>query len=68
MTTQPRSLSNVLHEFHGAFGTDVFGRRAEAFARMFGTPRFLIVQTAAIGWRPAQEAYSVIEAARAAST
>lgn len=27
------------------FGTDAFGRRAEAFARFFGTPRFLIGQT-----------------------
>ena len=49
MTTQPRSLTNVLHELHGAFGTDIFGRRAEAFARMFGTPRFLIVQTFVVG-------------------
>jgi len=30
---------------HGAFGADVFGRRAEAFARFFGTPTFLIGQT-----------------------
>jgi uncharacterized membrane protein len=27
------------------FGSDAFGRRAEAFARFFGTPRFLIGQT-----------------------
>jgi uncharacterized membrane protein len=49
MTTQTRSLSNVRHELHGAFGADVFGRRAEAFARMFGTPRFLIIQTIVVG-------------------
>lgn len=30
---------------HGAFGTDTFGRRAEQFARFFGTPQFLIGQT-----------------------
>lgn len=28
-----------------AFGADAFGVRAEAFARFFGTPRFLIAQT-----------------------
>lgn len=27
------------------FGSDTFGRRAEAFARFFGTPRFLVGQT-----------------------
>lgn len=30
------------------FGDDSFGRRAEAFARLFGTPTFLIVQTAIV--------------------
>lgn len=30
---------------HGPFGTDRFGRRAERFARFFGTPTFLIGQT-----------------------
>lgn len=45
MTTQHHILSSALHEFHGAFGSDVFGRRAESFARGFGTPRFLIAQT-----------------------
>ena len=28
-----------------AFGSDIFGVKAEAFARFFGTPAFLIVQT-----------------------
>ena len=28
-----------------AFGGDAFGKRAEAFARFFGTPKFLIGQT-----------------------
>lgn len=34
-----------LPQLHGAFGGDAFGRKAEAFARFFGTPRFLIGQT-----------------------
>src|ERR1043165_6102313 len=29
----------------GAFGSDRFGQKAEAFARFFGTPQFLIGQT-----------------------
>lgn len=34
------------HEhLHGAFGSDSFGQKAEAFARFFGTPKFLIGQT-----------------------
>ena len=34
-----------------AFGSDNFGRKAEAFARFFGTPKFLIAQTALVaGW------------------
>lgn len=49
MTTQHHSLSATIHDLHGAFGADVFGRRAEAFARMFGTPRFLIAQTLVVG-------------------
>jgi uncharacterized membrane protein len=31
------------------FGGDAFGVRAEAFARFFGTPRFLIAQTILVG-------------------
>lgn len=34
----------ALHLFD-AFGADTFGRKAESFARFFGTPRFLIGQT-----------------------
>ncbi len=30
------------------FGADAFGRRAEAFARFFGTPTFLLGQTAIV--------------------
>ena len=33
------------------FGTGNFGQKAEAFARFFGTPRFLIAQTLVVlGW------------------
>jgi uncharacterized membrane protein len=31
------------------FGADAFGKRAEAFARFFGTPAFLIAQTIVVG-------------------
>ena len=30
---------------HGAFGSDAFGTRAEAAARFFGTPQYIIGQT-----------------------
>lgn len=34
-----------------AFGEDAFGRAAETFARFFGTPQFIVSQTAiVIGW------------------
>ena len=40
------------HEPHihldSAFGGDKFGQKAEAFARFFGTPKFLIGQTALV--------------------
>jgi uncharacterized membrane protein len=42
-STPPRHL--VLH---GAFGNDRFGILAERFARFFGTPRFIIGQTALV--------------------
>ena len=32
-------------EVHGAFGQDDFGRRAEALARFFGTPNYILGQT-----------------------
>lgn len=40
------------HEHLGSpFGSDAFGRAAEAFARYFGTPRFIGLQTAVVvGW------------------
>ena len=31
------------------FGADAFGKKAEAFARFFGTPTFLIAQTVIVG-------------------
>jgi uncharacterized membrane protein len=40
-----RGASPAKHEHVGAFGSDAFGRAAETFARWFGTPAFLIVQT-----------------------
>ena len=46
MTTQ-HHLPRLSH--HGAFGSDTFGRGAERFARLFGTPGFLIGQTAVVG-------------------
>ena len=33
------------HALHAPFGSDSFGRKAEAFARFFGTATFLIGQT-----------------------
>jgi uncharacterized membrane protein len=44
MTTYSTAHRDVQH-VHGPFGTDTFGRKAETFARFFGTPRFLIGQT-----------------------
>ena len=43
-----RFLAPHLHLTH-AFGSDWFGRRAELFARFFGTPVFLITQTVLVG-------------------
>ena len=35
-----------------AFGNDLFGKKAEDFARFFGTPTFLIAQTIIVAvWR-----------------
>lgn len=33
---------------HGAFGNDAFGRLAEKAARFFGTPQYILGQTAAV--------------------
>src|SRR5665811_2292332 len=45
MTTKHSRITKLNHQIHSPFGNDAFGRRAEAFARFFGTPRFLIGQT-----------------------
>jgi uncharacterized membrane protein len=38
-------------ELSSVFGNDWFGRRAEGFARFFGTPRFILIQSAiVIAW------------------
>ncbi len=38
----------MTEHLHSPFGTDRFGRLAERFARFFGTPRFIIAQTALV--------------------
>lgn len=48
MTKEPTLPHEVVARLHGAFGRDTFGRRAENFARFFGTPRFLIGQTGVV--------------------
>ena len=40
-----RVTAAVADHLHGPFGNDTFGRLAERFARLFGTPQFIIVQT-----------------------
>jgi uncharacterized membrane protein len=71
MSTTPKADSTAqrsAHHFrfhiphahlHTAFGPDWFGEKAEQFARFFGTPKFLVAQTAlvavwiaanAVGW------------------
>lgn len=55
-TPVPQSSRSAHHlRFHvphahlaGAFGVDAFGVKAEAFARFFGTPKFLIAQTVVV--------------------
>ena len=34
-----------MEQQHGAFGQDAFGRKAEAAARFFGTPQYIVGQT-----------------------
>lgn len=53
LTKLESEVDDVVHlrflQRHGAlsapFGSDTFGKRAESFARFFGTPKFLIGQT-----------------------
>ena len=35
-------------ELNSVFGTDAFAKRAEAFARFFGTPKFITIQSAIV--------------------
>jgi uncharacterized membrane protein len=46
--TTPPAIDEVAarrHALHAPFGSDSFGRKAESFARFFGTATFLIGQT-----------------------
>jgi len=48
MTTKHfRFLQPHIH-LGAPFGTDTFGKKAEAFARFFGTPTFLASQTVVV--------------------
>jgi uncharacterized membrane protein len=49
MTNDASPFHRDLQLLHGPFGTDDFGRKAESFARFFGTPTFLIGQTILVG-------------------
>lgn len=44
----PIRFHRSMQHLHGPFGVDAFAKRAEAFARFFGTPSFLIGQTAVV--------------------
>jgi uncharacterized membrane protein len=51
-TGEPGELTTDLEhrraQLHGAFGNDAFGRLAEKAARFFGTPQYIVGQTAAV--------------------
>jgi uncharacterized membrane protein len=49
------------HHLSSAFGNDSFGARAEAFARLFGTPKFLIAQSTIVGAWIAINAFGVVK-------
>jgi uncharacterized membrane protein len=49
MASATRLFHKDMRSLHGAFGSDAFGRKAEAFARFFGTPTFLVGQTVVVG-------------------
>ncbi|MPZ53378.1 MAG: DUF1003 domain-containing protein, partial [Acidimicrobiia bacterium] len=46
--SDPARFHRSMHHLHGPFGSDAFGRRADAFARWFGTRAFLIGQSAVV--------------------
>ena len=51
MTENPLRFHEPHVHLESPFGTDTFGTKAEAFARFFGTPRFIIGQTiVVIAW------------------
>jgi uncharacterized membrane protein len=58
--THDRRLSHRPHlDFARPFGSDWFGRKAEAFARAFGAPAFLIAQTVVVAaWIAANVLFS----------
>jgi uncharacterized membrane protein len=45
MASDPMRFHTPHLHLHSAFGSDAFGKKAEAFARFFGTPAFLIGQS-----------------------
>ncbi|MDA3920515.1 MAG: DUF1003 domain-containing protein [Salinisphaera sp.] len=45
VTRHPLRFHHSYRHLAAVFGSDWFGQKAEAFARYFGTPRFLIAQT-----------------------
>jgi uncharacterized membrane protein len=51
-TQEPREPATELEhrraQLHGAFGNDAFGQIAEKAARFFGTPQYIVGQTAAV--------------------
>ena len=48
MNTSSALFHRDMSHMHGTFGSDAFGRRAEGFARFFGTPAFLVGQTVVV--------------------
>ena len=65
--TDPALLSVKSYRFHkphahtlSAFGDDWFALKAEAFARFFGTPKFLIGQTIFVAIWISREKFGVV--------
>ncbi|MDX6496256.1 MAG: hypothetical protein QOE17_2242 [Gaiellales bacterium] len=47
-TPDPLRFHREHEHLSGAFGGDSFGKKAEAFARFFGTPRFILIQSGVV--------------------
>jgi uncharacterized membrane protein len=47
-TPDPMRFHREQEHLSGAFGGDSFGKKAEAFARFFGTPRFILIQSSVV--------------------